>query len=132
MDRAAASGNHGDEERHARFRETVKLMVQHGARLTSRTAVVTGDYEVVKRMHAVGELEDTMRSSRSQFPFGATSTQTDSAADRFVSIEIETENPMRRHNQSDNNCFTRRLRYGNTSFANHGFFFIQMLFRGLG
>ncbi len=58
MDRAAVSGNHGDEERHTRFRETVKLLLSSGARLTSRTAVVIGDREAVKRMHTAGELEE--------------------------------------------------------------------------
>ena len=60
MDRAAISGHHGDEKRHARFRETVKLLLEHGAKLTSRAAVATNDQESLKKMHAAGELEQPL------------------------------------------------------------------------
>ena len=60
MDRAAISGHHGDEKRHARFRETVKLLLEHDAKLTSRAAVATNDQESLKKMQAAGELEQPL------------------------------------------------------------------------
>ena len=60
MDRAAISGHHGDEKRHARFRETVKLLLEHDAKLTSRAAVATNHQEALKKMHAAGDLEQPL------------------------------------------------------------------------